>query len=516
MAAAARLFFALLACFLGLGSIGHAATDLLPSELPSCALNCILLESSHTNCAITNQTCLCADRAFNNVVETCVTAKCTVKEALVAKNETMSACGVPVEVHDEVFQYLRGILFALPTFFIVVRLTSKYLKLSQWGHDDTTIVIAYVVLAAFMPANYLLAESGGARDIWTLTPREITDTLLIVYIFGICYITCLAAIKASILFLFLRIFPEGMFRRALWYTQVFNLLLLISFLAATIASCQPIEYFWIGWSKETEGKCFDVNLFSLCHGAINVALDVWMLALPMSQIYHLKMDQKQKTGVMLMLGVGVFLVAVSAYRIRALTTFATSFNATANAYQTSIWSHIELCVGIFVACLPSTRQLWGMVVPRIVRVTHASLTRSGKGSFAASQALRSTPGGVGDDKPSRFISDEQSSVSHLLHDGSEIGLNTLGYSASVRAKAANRTVVIEAWPRPKGSPESWKSSSGEIATVQEDGNHYYSGKGVLVSRDVTRHVELGEEPRQTEPPRHIGFHAVDGIARSPP
>ncbi|EFQ34550.1 CFEM domain-containing protein [Colletotrichum graminicola M1.001] len=515
MAAAARLFFALLACFLGLGSIVHAATELSPSDLPSCALNCIILESSHTNCAVTNQTCLCADQAFMNVVETCVAAKCTVKEALVAKNATMSACGVPVVQHDQVFQYLRGILFALPTFFIIARLASKYLKLSQWGHDDTTIMVAYASRYCDANINLIVTVSGGARDIWTLTPQEITNTLLIVYIFAICYVTCLAAIKASILFLFLRVFPEGVFRRALWYTQLFNLLLLISFLAATIASCQPVEYFWIGWSKETEGKCIDVNVFGLCHGAINVALDVWMLALPISQIYQLKMDPKQKMGVMLMLGVGIFLVGVSAYRIRALTSFAVSFNATANTYETSIWSHIELCVGILVACLPSTRQLWGMVVPRIVKVTHASLTRSGKGSLASSQVLRSTPGGVGDDKPPRTISDEQSSVSRLMHDGNEIGLNTLGYSASVRAKATNRTVFIEAWPRPKGSPGSWKSSSGELATGQGDESHYYSGKGVLVSTDVTRHVDLDEERRQGGP-RHIGFHVTGGVGRSPP
>ncbi|KAK1990023.1 CFEM domain-containing protein [Colletotrichum falcatum] len=451
--AAARLFFALLACFLGLGSFVGAA-DLDPSQLPSCALTCILTESSRTSCAITNQTCLCTDTAFMKVVETCVTASCTVKEMLVTKNETLAACGVPVVRHDDVFQVLRGVLFALPTFFIVVRIINKYYQLSPWGWDDTTIMVAYVVLAAFMPASYLLERSGGGQDIWQLSPTEINMNLLIVYIFGICYITCLAFIKSSILFLFLRVFPEGRFRRALWYTQVFNLLLLLSFLAATISACQPIQYFWVGWAREIEGRCFDVNAFAMSHGAVNVALDVWMLALPISQVYELKMDQRQKLGVILMLGVGVFLVAVSAYRIRALVTFAQSFNATANAYQTSIWSHIELCVGIFVACLPSTRQLWGMVFPKIVKVTHASIksTRSAKGSLAASQALCSTPGGGGGggDKPPRVISDEQSSVSQLIRDGNDIHLNNFGYSASVQTNPGTRrekhTSLVGEWP----------------------------------------------------------------------
>ncbi|KAK1974230.1 hypothetical protein LZ30DRAFT_812851, partial [Colletotrichum cereale] len=339
---------------------------------------------------------------------------------------------------------------------IVVRLTNKYAKLSSWGHDDTTIVIAYIVLAAFMPANFLLVKSGAGRDIWTLTPEQITDVLLIVFIFGLCYITCLAAIKASILFLYLRIFPEGQFRKALRYTQVFNLLLWIAFMASSVAACQPIKYFWIGWTKETEGKCFDVNAFAISHGAINVALDVWMLALPVSQIYHLKMKWRQKLGVMLMLGVGIFLTAASAYRMRALVTFAVSYNATANAYQTSIWSHIELCVGIFVACLPSTRQLWSMVFPKIVEVTHASLrsTRSVKASNTTSQVLSSVAaGGGGGDKPLRVISEEQSSVSQLVHYSDDIHLGDLGDKASAHAnptKTTKRVVVAETCPYPAG------------------------------------------------------------------
>ncbi|KAK1973176.1 hypothetical protein LZ30DRAFT_788229 [Colletotrichum cereale] len=114
--ATARLFFALLACFLGLGGIVHAV-DLAASRLPSCALTCILTEISHTECAITNQTCLCADTTFQSYVETCASASCTVKEVLVAKNETLTACGAPVVQPGDDFQLLRGILFGLPTFF---------------------------------------------------------------------------------------------------------------------------------------------------------------------------------------------------------------------------------------------------------------------------------------------------------------------------------------------------------------------------------------------------------------
>ncbi|GJC96037.1 CFEM domain-containing protein [Colletotrichum higginsianum] len=167
-------------------------------------------------------------------------------------------------------RWFRLTIFALPTFFLFVRVVNKYMKLSSWGWDDTTIMIAYVFL-----------------------------------IFGTLYMTSLAFIKCSILFLYLRIFPDEKFRRVLWGTQLFNLLLWIAFVTGTFAACQPLNFFWNGWKKEMAGKCFNLNAFAMCHGVLNVALDAWMLVLPTTQIYGLRMKLKTKIGVMLMFGVGI-------------------------------------------------------------------------------------------------------------------------------------------------------------------------------------------------------------------
>ncbi|KAJ0289591.1 hypothetical protein CBS470a_004272 [Colletotrichum nupharicola] len=83
---------------------------------------------------------------------------------------------------------------------------------------------------------------------------------------------------------------------------MFNLLLLIAFVGGTVGSCQPIHYFWDGWTGEMKGQCINLNAFAMCHGALNVALDVWMLVLPATQVYDLRMPLMRKLGVMLMFG----------------------------------------------------------------------------------------------------------------------------------------------------------------------------------------------------------------------
>ncbi|KAK2035205.1 CFEM domain-containing protein [Colletotrichum zoysiae] len=417
-------FFALLICVLGLGSVVAAVDMSSTNAIPNCAVNCILQEIGRSSCYITNQTCICHDKILAGHVQTCVQAKCTVKEILVAQNQSMTACGVAPTQHDGVMQWFRGLLFCLPTLFIIIRVANKLMKISPWGWDDLTILIAYVHLASFLPASYLSEQTGGGRDIWTLTPGQITNYLIFFFTFGLLYMTCLFFIKASILFLYLRIFPDEIFRRVLWCTQLFGLLLWLSFTVTSFAVCQPLNFFWNGWAGESKGKCFDLNAFGISHGALNLALDVWMLILPASQLYNLRMKRKKKVGVMLMFSVGIFLTAASAYRVKALVVFAKSYNITAESFETSIISHIELCVGIFVACLPSTRQVWRVVPPKILRAMRLSsgLQNSPKASPDVSQASQRAPGAFG--RPP-VAGNNEASMAHLVGDLKRIDLNNL-------------------------------------------------------------------------------------------
>ncbi|UQC77188.1 CFEM domain-containing protein [Colletotrichum lupini] len=440
---ATRLFF-LLACFLGLGSF-VAASDISYQGIPSCAMQikCIFQEIGHSSCPLTDQKCMCNDNVLAGYVQVCVEANCTVMEMLAARNSSLAACGDAPAQQDTVMAWFRAVLFALPTFFIIVRMVNKFLKLSPWGWDDTTIVIAYVcyaeihplsfprqvsltitkaVLAAFLPAAYLAEQTGAGRDIWALSENQITDFLLLFIIFGMLYMTCLAFIKASIIFLYLRIFPDETFRRILWCTQLFNLLLWIAFIAGTFGSCQPLHFFWHGWKRDMEGKCFNLNAFAMCHGALNVALDAWMLVLPATQVYSLRMQRKQKLGVMLMFSVGVFLTAVSAYRIKALLIFATSYNVTGKSETRDS---------------PSAR-----------------MSRSAKGSHSASQASRSA---ADPNERPRLVSYEESSIAHLVGDFNDIDLNNLSDASPMERdppKTPKNNVVLQKDPVSGGSRSS--------------------------------------------------------------
>lgn len=124
------------------------------------------------------------------------------------------------------------------------------------------------------------------------------------YLSQVFYIISLTLIKASILFMFLRIFPGEKFRLWLWATQVFNMLIGIAFFLVGIFQCQPLNLAWTFWSEEREGKCIDMPQMAIIHGCINIALDVWMLVLPATQVWGLNTKWRRKIAVLLMFSLG--------------------------------------------------------------------------------------------------------------------------------------------------------------------------------------------------------------------
>ncbi|KDN60968.1 putative CFEM domain-containing protein [Colletotrichum sublineola] len=59
-----------------------------------------------------------------------------------------------------------------------MRIANKCMKISPWGWDDITIIIAYTFLLIFTPLGYISEKAGAGKNIWTLTPEQITEVLL--------------------------------------------------------------------------------------------------------------------------------------------------------------------------------------------------------------------------------------------------------------------------------------------------------------------------------------------------
>ncbi|KAF5007344.1 hypothetical protein FDECE_6325 [Fusarium decemcellulare] len=206
--------------------------------------------------------------------------------------------------------------------FFVVRLVSKIYGLAPWGADDTLIVASFLLLIPTITVVQFAISSGLGLDIWVLTDDQITNFLKYLFFFQIFYALTLTLIKASILLFFLRIFPDHKFRIAVWLTFAVNLLVGLATFILSLIQRKPLRLIWDGWKdKEPQGIVFNVYKMSLAHGIIHIVLDIWMLILPLTQLYGIGLKFRKKIGVIAMFSVGVFLTSASIVKLVAYVLY---------------------------------------------------------------------------------------------------------------------------------------------------------------------------------------------------
>jgi hypothetical protein len=149
---------------------------------------------------------------------------------------------------------------------------------------------------------------GLGRDIWTIPFPSVIVFTRWFYIMEVLYFLIVALLKLSLLFFFLRIFPARNIRRIIWGTIAFDVAFGISFTVAAIVQCRPISYYWTRFDDPRNGKCIDINGLGWANAAISIALDLWMLVLPLSQVFSLKLAWRKKLSVALMFCVGTLYV----------------------------------------------------------------------------------------------------------------------------------------------------------------------------------------------------------------
>lgn len=94
-------------------------------------------------------------------------------------------------------------------------------------------------------------------------------------------------------------------------TLAYDLFVGFIFIILSFVQRQPTWLIWEGWrDKDPRGVVLDLNKLGLAHGGMNIALDVWMLVLPLTQLYKLNLKLRKKLGIMAMFCVGILLVAL--------------------------------------------------------------------------------------------------------------------------------------------------------------------------------------------------------------
>lgn len=190
--------------------------------------------------------------------------------------------------------------------FVLCRLLSKFFisKIFLMLDDWLILVTLCFGTTSVCVIIYGAVANGLGRDIWTLAPDNITAVLKYFYAMTILYFIETTLVKLSIISFYIRIFPSRETRRVLWATFAITTLWGVAFAITAAFQCWPIRFFWLKWDGQHQGKCINTNALAWANACINIALDLWVLAVPMWELRRLQLHWKKKVGVGLMFFLG--------------------------------------------------------------------------------------------------------------------------------------------------------------------------------------------------------------------
>lgn len=111
------------------------------------------------------------------------------------------------------------------------------------------------------------------------------------------------AVKASVLELYMALFPGLRFRRICYSVMAVTFLYLISVIVEGFAFCSPAQY---NWDKTIPGSC-DLDGQSkafIVAGSTNLVIDTIVVTLPMPKIFRLKMSLPKRLSIVSMFSLG--------------------------------------------------------------------------------------------------------------------------------------------------------------------------------------------------------------------
>lgn len=305
--------------------------------LPSCTTPCIDAVFQAGLCATTNKTCICTNEQFHQTLMGWVAGNCTIPETLTTQNASLAYCGAPTRDRSDKYIISSITLAAIAAVFVVIRFAYKFfIATIGFGLDDWLVLVAMITVVPSTAIIYVTTTNGLGKDIWTLTPGQITNALRYLWTTGMFYFTQSALVKLTIIAFFLRIFPSQEVRRFLWATFIVTSLWGLTSMLLLTFQCRPTSFFWTGWDGLHEGSCFNASVASWANASVSIALDIWILAIPLWQLRSLNLHWKKKAGVALMFCVGALVTIVSILRLQGLVHFGKSPNPTWDFYDISI------------------------------------------------------------------------------------------------------------------------------------------------------------------------------------
>ncbi|TID13449.1 hypothetical protein E6O75_ATG11365 [Venturia nashicola] len=257
--------------------------------------------------------------------------------------------------------YTNGILIAITIVFVLLRVYTRVFIKGWIGVDDWLILVAAFFTVGLTTCVVLANEKN--RHIWDIPFTKIAALGQIAIAAKLFFSIATFFTRMSLLSFYYRLLHDTAlktYRLVLHAACILNAMVFIAFIALTIFQCSPVEAYW---TFPSIGKCLDEGKLMLSCAIISCFLDLLITILPIPMVMMLKMQLRQRIGVIFLLSLGFVVTIAGVVRTYYIyKSLILSYDETWFAYPLWIAAAVEVDLAVICACAPVIRPFLLMYI----------------------------------------------------------------------------------------------------------------------------------------------------------
>jgi len=262
----------------------------------------------------------------------------------------------------EVLYVACGLVLVVATTAAALRAYSRICIVKKVQIEDYLALGALCAFIAYVGGIIAFMRSIGAFvHMWNVQLKEVETVNYLIYICTVLNEVVFLLIKPCILIEWCRIFcpnKRTYFYYTCWGLITINVLWYIAVILLANLECFPQAKIWD--KTIVGGRCLDpiqVKLIWVYNAAVNLGLDIIILALPQKVIWNLKLNRKKKVGLSMIFAFGLVSVFCAAMRLYKTITFIYSTDVTFTISEYGLWCITEIFCTFLVFCLPAVPKI---------------------------------------------------------------------------------------------------------------------------------------------------------------
>ncbi|MCJ1278210.1 hypothetical protein MMC21_006025 [Puttea exsequens] len=240
---------------------------------------------------------------------------------------------------------------------VIIRFWARKIQHTRWQLEDYFCLAGLVLslsLTLFTIHAYVYWDLGGSETQQGNAGANmylVIVQLKAILIGQLLWISSVSCLRASIIILYIHIFPVQKFRIACSIVLGVNASYWLATVLAALLICQPVSAQWT-----FQGKCGDQNSLDLFIGVFNLLIDVSVIVLPMPILWSLKLSTRKKLELSGIFGMGTIFCIVTLFRIIVVTWIKPDRSNAQKMYALLVlFTCLETLLGVINTCLPIMR-----------------------------------------------------------------------------------------------------------------------------------------------------------------